>query len=196
MISINRSKSKIVNSALQSEVIIDLSKVPIDTSQLRFTLPECKEDIVFVLNAAILGQLGLTSDISFGKLIETFSVNFFSYVQLINEVTKIAGAEGVLLHLVLIDTGAVYKDIPGWCPYSLSKRSLSDFCDFVAAESSHVRVSRFNPGIFDSEMQQIIHSHSKAATEIYRSKNLSSPEIPARQLVSELDILLGKTNLN
>ena len=56
--------------------------------------------------------------------------------------------------IFLISTGSIFQPIYGWSAYSASKGSLLSFCRHIALENESIVFEAFDPGVFNSKIQE------------------------------------------
>ena len=150
----------------------DFSKVP---EELLLNVKE----VVLVLNAAKIAPLGSTIELSTSELEETFRNNFFGYISILQTFVGASRKFGYGLKIFWVGTGATDQIIPGWFAYSASKAALETYLLFIASENPAISIKKFEPGIFQSKIQDQISS-------FYSGKNQTTQELPKPEVAASI----------
>lgn len=184
LVTINRkSTSEIFSDGLKTaSIIYDLQSGGFDISMLPEGLLSETTAVVLVLNAATISPLGPTIKHSTEEIENTFKTNFFGYVSIMQVFVEAANAFNFELKIIGVGTGATKAMIPGWFVYSASKACLESYLQFVALENPKVSVINFEPGIFQSKIQDQILKFKPSTKQI--SQPLPPPTQAALKLAS------------
>jgi short-subunit dehydrogenase len=184
LVTINReSTSKISsNRSKGASVIYDLQNGGFDISMLPEGLLSETTKVVLILNAATILPLGPTINHTTEEIEKTFKTNFFGYVSIMQQFVEAANAFNFELRVIGVGTGATKVMIPGWFVYSASKACLESYLQFVALENPKVSIINFEPGVFQSKIQDEILKFMPSTKQI--SQPLPPPTQAALKLAS------------
>ena len=164
----------------------DLSKDDLSNFQFEESMFKDSSEVIFIMNAATIQPLSLFSVASVSEFRGAFNTNLFSYLELLQQLVKITSVYKRKLRLVLISTGAINHVINGWASYSASKSAHVIFCRHIAAENGHVSLVEYNPGVFESKMQNQISIFSKENNPNMILDELPNPLDISMRIVNEI----------
>lgn len=142
--------------------------------------------IVLVLNAATIEPLSKIDSIDLSEFRKCFQVNFFSNVEIICSLIQVIDLHLTELHIVLISTGAIDRQIEGWSAYSISKASMAKFLTHLSHEFPKIKVTLFDPGVFSSKIQDKISYANGYTTKLPTHVDVFEPAKKLFSLVSNL----------
>lgn len=165
----------------------------------RVSFPDMSQEqqILFIHNAGILGEVNYFDHTSENNLQRVLQVNLFSGASLIQQLLK--QNLPAKTTCIIIGSGAGINPIPGWAAYCSSKAAVNMFCETLQAElieqdRSHIRVYSVAPGVVDTTMQSSIRltpeTRFKAVgrfIDYKENRELYTPEEVVRKLVRLLD---------
>lgn len=176
-------------------VSLDLGDIPAVTDNLKKIFPAGEfQRIVLINNAAWIGEIAPLGNLDANGIQGIYNLNIISPAILLNEFVKQYKNKEAEKIVVNISSGAASKAIDGWSGYCSTKAALNQL-SLVAEEESKlknygIKYYSLSPGIFDTEMQDIIRSSSVenfSRAEIFRSyKNngeLSDPDDVAGKIL-------------
>lgn len=147
--------------------------------------------LVFISNASIIEPIGQAVGLTLSGLERAMRTNCLAPLTIANFLTKNARAQGFPLLVLNVSSGAAYRPIRGWQAYCTTKAAYKMGLDVLAAESPHVRVVHFDPGVMDTSMQEVIRAQQVAdmpEVEIFRGYQekggLKAPQAVAAELIS------------
>jgi NAD(P)-dependent dehydrogenase (short-subunit alcohol dehydrogenase family) len=110
------------------------------------------EDVLLIINAATIDPLGPIGTLQDDEIRTAVEVNYVSVAMLLADIAGLPAS----LHVALISTGAARRPIPGWSSYCASKAATEMLVDCFALENPDAIVTRIDPGIVDTPMQERI----------------------------------------
>lgn len=154
-----------------------------------FTFPEIKENIVFIYNSGILGDVMPISRQSEMNAKNVFQINYLAAVAVTQKVLKLDFLE----QIIYISSGAAKRAIPSWSQYCASKAALDMFAETLQlelnAEARNIVVRSVAPGVVDTPMQTLIRETNESdfpSVENFRTLHengeLTSPQEVAQKL--------------
>ena len=154
-----------------------------------FTFPEVKENLVFIYNSGILGDVMPISRQSEMNAKNVFQINYLAAVALTQKVLKLDFLE----QIIYISSGAAKRAIPSWSQYCASKAALDMFAETLQlelnAEARDIVVRSVAPGVVDTPMQTLIRETDESdfpSVENFRALHengeLTSPQEVAQKL--------------
>jgi benzil reductase ((S)-benzoin forming) len=163
-----------------------------------FTFPEAKENLVFIYNSGILGEVMSISRQSEMNAKNVFQINYLAAVALTQKVLKLDFLE----QIIYISSGAAKRAIPSWSQYCASKAALDMFAETLQlelnAEARDIVVRSVAPGVVDTPMQTLIRETNESdfpSVENFRALHengeLSSPQ----EVAQKLDKVISKPAL-
>jgi short-subunit dehydrogenase len=183
LVTLDRSlKSENATTGRRASIAYDLQNGHFDSS----LIPKdflCEANIVtVVLNAATILPLGSAVTLSAAEIARTFQTNFFGYISIIQEFVSAMIKYDFKLQIVTVGTGATSRIIPGWFAYSASKATLESYLQFVAFENPYISITNFQPGVFQSKIQDEISKFSPS--EDQSTQPLPNPVEAASKLAA------------
>ena len=154
-----------ISNAIVNLIHCDLSQLPFSDFSFPSSVFEDVSEVVFVMNAATIYPLTHIADLDLAELRTAFEVNFFSYVTLTQILLKKCKESGLVLRIIFISTGSITRAISGWSAYSTTKGALLSFCKHVALENDHVEFVMFDPGVFQSNIQDQVSAFNSRFNE-------------------------------
>lgn len=195
VIGIGRTKT--IEHLNYQHLFIDLSKQEeVDSIQLSYPTDE---EIVFIHNAGVLGEIKRFSDQAKFDLQSTFQVNLFSSAQLLQQVLKSCPLDQVVKTL-FVSSGAGKRPIPSWAGYCASKAAVDLFLQTIQLEElekgrTDFYCYSFAPGIVDTAMQTSIRSTKQSDfssveqfKDLHMNGALNTPKKVADTIVKLLSI--------
>ncbi len=177
-----------------TEFIKDFDKVWEKVNKEKF------QEIIVVNNAALLGPIDRLENCDSEELLRHFRVNIVAPL-LINQwiLRKTQNFSGRVIS-VGISSGAAISPYAGWSGYCISKAANLMMSRSLAEEEKHTPYGQrkfeiwdFNPGVMDTEMQNIIRSKDEKSfprfqkfVDLKDRKELKEPTLVARKLVGLL----------
>jgi benzil reductase ((S)-benzoin forming) len=154
-----------------------------------FTFPEVKENLVFIYNSGILGDVMPISRQSEMNAKNVFQINYLAAFTLTQKVLKLDFLE----QIIYISSGAAKRAIPSWSQYCASKAALDMFAETLQlelnTEARDIVVRSVAPGVVDTPMQTLIRETDESdfpSVENFRALHengeLSSPQEVAQKL--------------
>jgi benzil reductase ((S)-benzoin forming) len=154
-----------------------------------FTFPEVKENLVFIYNSGILGDVMPVSRQSEMNAKNVFQINYLAAFTLTQKVLKLDFLE----QIIYISSGAAKRAIPSWSQYCASKAALDMFAETLQlelnTEARDIVVRSVAPGVVDTPMQTLIRETDESdfpSVENFRALHengeLSSPQEVAQKL--------------
>lgn len=186
----------ISRSTVENKVTNSLKKyVNIDFSDKSFCMDEIKinqktKAIVFINNAGIIEPINLVKDLEIESLENTLRVNFLGPLKLSQHLCITSDSLNVPLLIFNVSTGAVDNPLRGWGAYCISKASVKMAFNILKLENKHIKVVDFDPGIMNTEMQNIIRNTNEENMPDVRSfvsyknkKSLKDPSVVASEIL-------------
>lgn len=186
------SRRKNIEHDNYQHILCDLSD-PDAVEKLELDFSE-KDELIFVHNAGILGNVQRYSDQTSSDLNEVFQVNLFSGATIIQKILQKAPSNQSL-KIGMISSGAAKNAIPSWAAYCASKSALEIWTETMYLEElekgrTNFTVYSISPGVVDTEMQQRIrnvHQTEFSAAERFRAfkenGELVNPELIAKKII-------------
>ena len=154
-----------------------------------FTFPEAKENLVFIYNSGILGEVMPISRQSEMNAKNVFQINYLAAVAVTQKVLK----QSFLEQIIYISSGAAKRAIPSWSQYCASKGALDMFAETLQlelnTEARDIVVRSVAPGVVDTPMQTLIRETNESdfpSVENFRALHengeLTSPQEVAQKL--------------
>jgi benzil reductase ((S)-benzoin forming) len=95
-----------------------------------FTFPKVKENLVFIYNSGVLGEVKPIFRQSEMNAKNVFQINYLAAVALTQKVLKLDFLE----QIIYISSGAAKRAIPSWAQYCASKAALDMFAETLQLE--------------------------------------------------------------
>jgi benzil reductase ((S)-benzoin forming) len=158
-----------------------------------------EEDLIFIHNAGVLGEIKRFSDQSTSSLSSTFQVNLFSGAEILQQLLKKCSLDQSL-KIMFISSGAGKRPIPSWAGYCASKAAVDLFIQTIHLEElekgrSQFLCYSFAPGVVDTAMQEHIRSISPSEFSsqnqfktLKENGSLNTPESVALTIVKLLSM--------
>ena len=154
-----------------------------------FTFPEVKENLAFIYNSGVLGEVKPISRQSEMNAKNVFQINYLAAIVLTQKVLK----NDYLEQIIYISSGAAKRAIPSWAQYCASKAALDMFAETLQLElqqeDKSIVVRSIAPGVVDTPMQTQIRSVSEEDFQsvgnfiaLHENKELTSPNEVAHKL--------------
>lgn len=184
VIGVGRKSS--IQNPNYSFLLLDLSD---ERAVHDFTFPEAKENLVFIYNSGVLGEILPISKQSNSNAKHVFLINYLAAVALTQKVLKLDFLE----QIIYISSGAAKRAIPSWSQYCASKAALDMFAETLQlelnAEARDIVVRSVAPGVVDTPMQTLIRETNESdfpSVENFRALHengeLTSPQEVAQKL--------------
>jgi len=176
-----------------SHLFCDLSSAS-EVEELSF--PEMAEDIVFIHNAGVLGEIGRFTDLENTSHSEVMQVNFSSGMEIFYKIAARSNQQEFTC--VFISSGAGKRPIASWASYCASKAAVDLFLETVQAEenekeNSKLRVYSFSPGVVDTAMQEKIRKAGQedfSAVERFKGLHANGDLLPPEEVAEKLSQLI------
>lgn len=158
------------------------------------SLPNTANELIFIHNAGILGEVNRFSEMEYTDVAEVLQVNLFAGVELLHRIVRNLQPHQ-LFTSVFISSGAGKRPIPSWAAYCASKAAVDLFLQTFQAEederaNSNTRVYAVEPGVVDTAMQAKIRSvdadqfsSSGRFHGLHQNNELRHPDDVAKKLV-------------
>ena len=183
-------KSSIQNQKYQF-MCLDLSN---ETEVKSFNFPAMDDEVVFIYNSGVLGEILPFNRQSEDNAKLVFQVNYLAATALTQKVLKVLN----VAQIVYISSGAAKRAIPSWSQYCASKAALDMFAETLQLEllglENNTKIWSISPGVVDTPMQAQIRATNHedfAGVENFRAlhsnNELTSPELIAKKLAYVLD---------
>jgi benzil reductase ((S)-benzoin forming) len=120
--------------------------------------------IILINNASVINPIN-KFDLLTEKDIETnLSINCLAPIFFMNLFLSKTNSLNVERRIINISSGVIYKSIYGWSLYSAAKSAVHSVIDTISKENDNkfLKVVSFDPGIMDTNMQEIIRQSSKS----------------------------------
>lgn len=154
-----------------------------------FTFPVVEENLVFIYNSGVLGEVRPITRQSEMNTKNVFQINYLAAVVLTQKVLKL----GFLEQIIYISSGAAKRAIPSWAQYCASKAALDMFAETLQLELQQehksIVVRSIAPGVVDTPMQAQIRAISEADFQsvgnfiaLHKNKELTRPKEVAHKL--------------
>ncbi len=148
-----RKAGELSNKQNYHHLQIDLT----DYDKVQRQLPEFisgeKSFDLVILNAGILGNIGLMKELDLHEMKKVMETNVWSNKFLLD---IILGQVQEVKQVVGMSSKASLRCTPGWGPYSMSKAGLNMLINVYAKEYPETHFSALAPGLVDSEIQEAI----------------------------------------
>jgi benzil reductase ((S)-benzoin forming) len=157
--------------------VIDLNNIDILDATLENTLHKVFNKyhlIVFISNAAILGPLKKTNDLSLEDISSSVNVNYIAPMR----VLKFLLGKGKSVLVVNVTSGAKDTKNSGLALYSSLKLAFFHLLEIYALENETLKVIHYDPGMMNTGMQEELRKKGSAFTrheefmELYKDKRL------------------------
>lgn len=158
------------------------------------SLPKIDEEIIFIHNAGILGEVNRFSEMKQTDIAQVLQVNLFAGAELLHQI--VGGLKSKQqFTCVFISSGAGKRPIPSWAAYCASKAAVDLFLQTFQVEenereNSNTQVYAFSPGVVDTGMQSTIRSvdanrfsSSERFHGLHQNNELQQPDIVAKKLI-------------
>lgn len=157
-------------------------------------LPQPDEELIFIHNAGILGEVNRFSEMEKTDIRDVLQVNLFAGVELLHRIVRTLRPNQPFT-VVFISSGAGKRPIPSWASYCTSKAAVDMFLQTFQAEEnerehSDTRVYAFSPGVVDTGMQSTIRSadpehfsSSERFHSLHQNNELQHPDQVAAKLL-------------
>ena len=118
-------------------------------------LAEVEQLDLVVLNAGVLGEISLMSDVKMDDLKTTMDINVWANKVVLDYLCKHICR---VSQVVAISSGAAVNANKGWCGYAISKAALNSLIQLYAHENVDTHYAAFAPGLIDTSMQDYLCS--------------------------------------
>lgn len=115
-------------------------------------------DIDLVLNAGTIMPIAQILEMNFEEFSKCLDINFLSQVALVKSLLANLDLSRTNLGIIHVSTGAISRVIDGWSSYSISKAAFAMFLTHLKFELPGVNIQSFEPGVFESKIQEQIRS--------------------------------------
>jgi len=178
--NISRSKCPLTRV---SSIQCDVSDVTALADALVEKIPGGHQPDTLIINAGVLGSVGLMSDFNHEVFEKAWKVNVESTAALLRYA---ASMKSVALVLV-VSSGAALKGYPYLAQYCATKAAQLSLVRVAAEEDSKTKYLAINPGPLDTEMNRILAGISDARYPVLRKFSdatlRSSARVRAEQIV-------------
>jgi NAD(P)-dependent dehydrogenase (short-subunit alcohol dehydrogenase family) len=97
-------------------------------------------------------------EMDFEEFSKCLDINLLSQVALVKSLLANLSLSKTNLGIIHVSTGATSRVIDGWSSYSISKAAFAMFLTHLKAELPGVNIQSFEPGVFESKIQEQIRS--------------------------------------
>jgi benzil reductase ((S)-benzoin forming) len=142
-------------------------RTPTGFHKFNLKIPRNTDEIIFLNNAAILGQITNFSKSTNHEIIDVYNINFLSPIILIKSLIEISENIGARLIVVNFTSGLTSYPINHLVNYIVSKKAMLFFLEILKIDLNGTNFESFSidPGMLDTKMQE----------ELRKSKSSSSP---------------------
>lgn len=116
--------------------------------------------VVFINNAGTIDPICKAQDVSLAEMEYALRVNCTGPLTLAQHLVVQTREIGARLFILNVSSGAARRPIKGWMAYCVSKAATLMALDVLASENEHVQIEHFDPGVMDTDMQNLIRSQS------------------------------------
>jgi benzil reductase ((S)-benzoin forming) len=195
--------SRKINSK-QTELLQDKKfvHIPIDFSDLELCKQlnlsnylNPKDALIYINNAATINPINKIGAFNDEDLIKTFNINTISPLLISNKIMALNLSK---LKVINISSGAATSPIVGWSLYCATKAANELFfktLDQQEIHSKNIQVFNINPGVINSNMQEIIRDtcegifpRVKDFINLKESNKLKSPEDSVLEILKNCNI--------
>ncbi len=159
IVYLGRKKPNEELSSLSMFVEADLSR-PLDTAvfDVMKSLPISR--MSFISNAGSIEPISPINRLTSRDIEASMFVNSISPMVIASRLSHICSEQGIQFRVLNITSGAAQRPVRGWGAYCSGKAGAKMFFDVMAEETSH-DVIQYDPGVVDTQMQQIIRTAQK-----------------------------------
>ena len=115
-------------------------------------------NVDLVLNAGTIMPIAQIQELDFEEFSRCLDINFLSQVALVKSLLSTLDLGKTSLRITNVTTGAATQVIDGWSCYSISKAAFAMFLNHLEAELPEIEIQSFEPGVFDSKIQEQIRN--------------------------------------
>lgn len=130
----------------------DLSDISNIKTQLFDFITQIKEFETVFLNAGMLGEIKILSELSILELNEVYSLNVYAN----KEILDILMTLKELKNIIIISSGASKNGYKGWGAYSLSKAGVNMLVNLYSNEMLNTKILALAPGVIKTPMTDFI----------------------------------------
>lgn len=130
----------------------DLSQISKIKEDLSPFLNEIKEFQTVFLNAGMLGNIKILSELSIQELNEVYTLNVYAN----KEVLDILMTLKEVKNIIIISSGASKNGYKGWGAYSLSKAGVNMLVNLYSNEMLNTKIIALAPGVIKTPMTDFI----------------------------------------
>ena len=127
------------------------------------------EEVVLVITAFTIIPLKKIGKYSESEVLENLTANIANVVLMINQLIK-SNKNNIRIKIINIDSGAAYNPIGGWAMYCAAKAYINMFLKTLAVENSTIQVVTYEPGVIDTNMQEIIRKSNSEIIKLLHTK--------------------------
>jgi len=142
-----------------SSFLLDMGKSDTDFSKIIAAVGDCN-DVKLILNSFTINPLKRVIDLTPNDVTTNITTNLTSQIKLVVAFTSASKKQGFRPRIININSGAAEKALNGWSLYSGAKAYLNMFLRTLCQEEN-VDVVSYDPGVVDTEMQEVIRSADK-----------------------------------
>jgi benzil reductase ((S)-benzoin forming) len=118
------------------------------------------DEVVLVLNAAVIDPIGLVGGLHPDQLRRTVGVNLLAPMLLTNAVLAVTPEPALRVRILYISSAAAHRPYSGWAGYCATKAGAEMFLRCVAVGAARpCTVEVIDPGAMDTGMQRTIREH-------------------------------------
>jgi len=190
-----RTSSELKSYKKYYHLELDLTNTESTKSKLPAFIKDVPKFDLVILNAGILGNVKLMSEIGVESMQNVMNINVWSN-KLILDI--LYSENKTITQVIGISSKASLRSSPGWGPYSMSKASLNMLMNIYAAENSQTHFTAFAPGLVDSEIQETIwniketnkYPTCKRIQDARYTEDMPSAEVAAPMLIKGIEAVL------
>ncbi len=147
---ISRNKPDIKNENFIHKSF-DLSNISQIKEKLSAFILDIKEINTVFLNAGMLGEIKILSELSIQELNEVYALNVYANKELVDILMNIK-----IKNIIVISSGASKNGYKGWGSYSLSKAGVNMLVNLYSNEMVNTKILALAPGVIKTPMTDYI----------------------------------------
>lgn len=165
----------------------DLSKIDEIKPKSTQFIQDIKELELVYLNAGILGEIKLVTQITTDELKAVYEINVYANKELLDILATIK-----VNTIIGISSGAAKNGSVGWAGYSLSKAGLNMLINLYAKEMIDTKLLAVAPGVIETPMTDVIRFGDLDEERFPSVKRLKEGEVMTpSQAVIRMDKLIS-----
>ena len=185
IIGISRSENKIKNYI---DIKVDFSNLKLLKKKLDKLKNINKIDFV-ILNAGILGELNVFSNVNTNKFEKILNINFLSNKIILD---YFLSKKIKMKNVISISSGAALNPKYAWGPYCISKAATKMMIEIYREENKSINFINLSPGLIKTKMQKKIfntkknYSSLKKFKLLYKKNLMDTPDQVALKVIKFL----------